>query len=355
MNPEHCWVYIVKGSSIINPTALIAQGSIEGLDSPADLPLLGAEQGDFIVLIGNRRGSKSFSPLVLWAKITSGNSAAWTWKPATPDPFPLVDVTVTKVDPQAPPRYTIRADGFGRQWTPWFFPLGRQKAVQTDTIGDLASLDGHVMLVLGDGEADLQLVIATYSVGGSPGESAYPVGPNPLPTGSADGNAMLFFWDDDKKQIAYRSIGSLSNLSERDRLYELFKIVTVTNPINDAPSPKGWVPRSYAFSVTSNESFKQLTGLHPTLVLYYDSRMEGDPARLEVGRYDAESGVWMVIEVPKARDRDRERYLVALTLSSETAPGLFEYPPRAEHFRLFLPQATADGSAPAAADSRNTE
>jgi hypothetical protein len=260
-------------------------------------------------------------------------------------------------------------EGYGTKWTPWIFPLGSPHGTQADILEDQTALDGHVVLVTGDTEASFQMAIANYSIGGSPGESGYPVGPNPLPSGSTDGNAMLFFWDNAKKKIAYRSLYPPSMPSTLELQYEQFRIVTVTNPINNAPPPDGYEPCSYAFSLTSSQSFELLLAgktlsdgsvtadLHPTLVLYYDDEITGDPSKLEIGRYDA--GKWQIIDAPGTKDRDLYRHLVALTLSSKTAPGLFRDSPTAEHFRLFLPQispaAGAHVAEAAAYSSQKTE
>jgi hypothetical protein len=340
ISDEHCWIYVVKGPSLDSPASLIAQGSIEGSPTPDALPLLGANLGDFVVLIGNTVDRTTFTPLVLWAKITSKKSSDWKWQPATPDDAPLVDVRVLAIDQQAPPRYTIQVEveGYGTEWKPWIFPLGRAIGSQATALGNLTALDGHVMLVSGDPTTRLQVAIANYSIGGSPGNSGYPVGPNPLPSGSTDGNAMLFFWDDDKERVDYSVIYPPAEPREVDLMYERYRIVTVTNLSNNAPLPQGYEPCSYAFSITSNETFAPLSALHPTLVLFYDNGIDGKRPQPAIGRYNPTSGSWELITEPKTTEADQNRKLVALSLNPKTAAGLFEETPKAEHFRLFVPQ-----------------
>jgi hypothetical protein len=362
MNDEHCWVYILKGSEIAKPTALIAQGVYEKLDqAPGGFPLLGAELGDFIVLIGNDLHAKTFTPLVLWARIISHDSTAWEWHPATPSSFPIVDVTVNQVVRQSPPRYSIQLDieGYGTRWMPWIFPLGEQQGRQDVRIDDQRALDGHVLLVASNGEIGPQLAIVNYSIGGSPGDSGFPVGPNPLPAGSADGNAMLFFWDDSKKKVDYGTLYPTRSSTEIDEMYERFRIVTVTNLSNEAPvvaADRGpdWTPCSYAFSLTSNESFAPLVDakserdLHPTLVLYYDQQTrEDDSDQLAIGRYNRDLGQWEILDADKIYE-DRDRYLIALLLNSSTAPNLFAGEGGAERYRIFMqPSSLLTRSLPA--------
>jgi hypothetical protein len=344
MNPEHCWVYIVKGSSITNPTALIAQGTYEDL---ADgFPLLGADQGDYVVLIGNEGEGATFKSLILWAKVT-GDGEPWSWQSATPVELPLVDVAVTAMDQHVPPHYTIRLDGFDSQWTAWTFPLGQHGGENSLRIENLSVLDGHVMLISNVG----QLTIASYSIGGSPGNSGDPGHTNPLPAGSAEGNAMLFFYDSTRNPLKYGPLYPPNSANPLSLYYEQFKIVTITNTINLAPpSSKSWSPCSYAFSVTSNIPFTKLDpgqeitdgvytiDLHPTLVLYYDDHtsMDGD-VELTISRYDRSSKEW---EIPDTRKTDTinnkpDRNLIALSLNKETAPGLYAESPEPEHYRLF--------------------
>jgi len=366
IKPEHCWVYVVKGESITEPTGLIAQGTLE--EPPEQFQLLGAEVGNFVVLVGNTGQGTSFQPLVLYAKIEE-DTRPWTWIDATPKTsaehdkaaaFPFVDITVTGRSPLVTdgkrlmtlPHYDIRVDGFDDTWNAVTFPLGLDRVERERDIKDLSALEGHVMLISTTNQ--LQITIASYSVGGSPSDSGFPGHPNPLPAGSAEGNAMLFFYDgtrgpiDPQTQYPDQEAGVLA------KHYEQFKIVTVTNPLNDAPPPGTWLPCSYAFSVTSNESFKTLvagqtvgevptTDLKPTLVLYYDDQNQDDMGdELTIGRYSTTSQTWDLITAAGTKHKPRKGHLISLALEdSTTAPGLFAEKPQAEHYRLFKKPAAS--------------
>jgi hypothetical protein len=337
IDPEHCWVYILKGEDIAHPTHLLAQGSLE--KAAGELILLGAEVGDMIVLIGNEKGTPA-QPLVLWSKITgaaAGLAAMGTWYDATPKPFPIVDVVATSTT--VTPPYSIELNGFDAgQWTAITFPLGQQ-LVQTGTRAtNLSVLDGHVLLISRDNQ-DTKIAISSYSVGGSPGNSGDPGHPNPLPAGSADGNAMIFFFDDPRGPLQYDQIystnGSASTVSRSDETFkdETFKIVTTTNLKIDTRQPTSWEPRSYTFSVASNHSFGDIVRLNPTLVLYYDEHTRDQPSnRLAIGRYDMPTHSWVEISTMDQQDE----FFAAASLTGETAPGLYNEPLKAEHYRLFL-------------------
>jgi hypothetical protein len=359
MKPEHCWVYVVKGTDIDKPTGFIAQGTIE--EPVEKFQLLGAEAGNFVVLVGNIGEGRSFQPLVLYTRIEP-DGQPWVWQDATPRrgegaAFPLVDVTVTCKEPLVNngdtitlPRYAIRVDGFDAHWSAVTFPLGENLVEHEQDIDDLSVLEGHVMLV--SKTSPCQIAIASYSIGGSPGESGFPGHPNPLPAGSAEGNAMLFFHDAERGPIDPKAQYSGRQPAVLAQHYEQFKIVTVTNPLNDAPPPgTSWLPCGYAFSVTSNMAFKtlvaggtigdgrtttQTTDLKPTLVLYYDKKTQEDEGGdLTIGRYSAKSQTWDLISVSGTQHKPRKGFLLSLALNPTTAPGLFAEAPQAEHYRLF--------------------
>ncbi|HET9221342.1 MAG TPA: hypothetical protein VFO07_02505, partial [Roseiflexaceae bacterium] len=201
VNPAHCWVYIVK-RSLTDPAGLIAQGSYE---QTGDFRLLGAAPGDFVALIGEERGEPG-RPLVLWAQIDDvarGGALMGEWRDATPEPFPIVHVKATS--PSTAPPFGVELPGLKRdEWDAFVFPLGREPRPANEPVGGLDVLDGHVMLV-SKGPGDKRLAIAGYAQGGSP-FSGYPGHPNPIPAGSADGNAMLFFYDDKAEPLSYKNL-----------------------------------------------------------------------------------------------------------------------------------------------------
>jgi hypothetical protein len=344
IDPEHCWVYIIKGDVGTNSARLLAQGSLE--KDGRELMLLGAEVGDLVVLIGNQKGSPSTS-LVLQSKITGVDTSTGmgvaimdTWYNATPTFFPIVDVTATSTS--VTPPYSIEISGFDTtKWTAITFPLGQQGKGEGTTVTDLSVLDGHVLLVSKDRE-DLKLAISNYSVGGSPGNSGDPGHPNPLPAGSADGNAMIFFFDEERGPLQYEQIygtnGNTTTVMRSSKTFndEAFKIVTTTNLRSDVPPPAGWEPRSYTFSVASNHTFADIVDLHPTLVLYYDveSKVNAE-GEMVIARYSGESEPhWVLLD--KTRDCS-ENYFAAVALEDDQAePGLFKRSPEPDHFRLFV-------------------
>lgn len=340
IDPEHAWVYVIKGESITNPTKLLAQGSLE--KAAGELILLGAEEGNLIVLIGNQNGNPS-QPLVLWSKIigvdTRGDTEVaimGTWNDVTPKSFPVADVTATSTT--VTPPYTIELSGFdATKWNTITFPLGQQERQTGATVTNLSVLDGHVLLFSEDSDR-LELAISSYSVGGSPGNSGDPGHPNPLPAGSADGNAMLFFFDEARGQLQYEKIypanGSPTAADRNAETFndEIFKIVTTTNLQSDTPPPVGWEPRSYTFSVASNHTFADVVRLNPTLVLYYDKHTcDQQYNRLVIARYEAPHS-WQ--EIPTI-DHQNEFFAAAL-LTNKTAPRLHDESPQAERYGLFL-------------------
>jgi hypothetical protein len=231
------------------------------------------------------------------------------------------------------------------------FPLGLDRVEHQQDIDELPVLEGHVMLV--SKTEPPQITIASYSIGGSPGDSGFTGHPNPLPAGSAEGNAMLFFYDAGRR-IDPKAWYSGQGPDALARHYEEFKIVTVTNLLNDAPPPGSWLPCGYAFSVTSNKSFKTLLAgqtldegeatadLKPTLVLFYDDKtLDDQPGDLTIGRYNAESQTWDLISTPGTQHKPRKGYLIALALNQTTATSLFAEQPRPEHYRLFRKAAAA--------------
>jgi len=196
-----------------------------------------------------------------------------------------------------------------------------------------------------------QFTIASYSIGGSPSDSGFPGHTNPLPAGSAEGNAMLFFHDETRTPLKYGPLYPPNSPNPLSLYYEQFKIVTTTNTINlDSPSSKDWSPCSYAFSVTSNIPFTKLdpgqeiadgvytVDLHPTLVLYYDDHTStGTDVELAIGRYDLSSKEWVIREAHESAtiNNKPERNLIAISLNKETAPGLYAANPEPEHYRIF--------------------
>jgi hypothetical protein len=215
-------------------------------------------------------------------------------------------------------------------WKTFTFPLGEEQRRVGTAIEGLTVLDGQVMLISARTERP-QIAIAHYSLGGSP-FSGYPAHPNPIPAGSSDGNAMLFFYDESDQNLDYNN-----NELPSGQTFDASKVVVTTNLQDSTPPPPNCEPRSYTFSVTSNRSFQELAQLHPTLILFYDLKTRANkPGKLLIARYDPDTqpASWHLLDNTEDREAD---HLTAISLMEDTtAPGLFADPPRPEHFRLFL-------------------
>jgi hypothetical protein len=332
----HCWVYVVKGS-LDQPTELLAQGSFE---RTGDFRLLGAAQGDIVVVIGDQQGQPG-RPIVLWAKIEAvadDNAVMGSWYDATPEPFPIVDVTATNAS-TAPP-FGVRVSGFDPEtWAATLFPLGRQPTPANAPVKNLDVLDGHILLV-SNGGSEPKLAIASYAQGGSP-FSGYPGHPNPIPAGSADGNAMVFFYDESDEKLSYKQIHLGAGKPPAGQPFTGSNIITTTNLENDTPSPDGWEPRSYTFSITAHSSLDKVAGLNPTIVLYFDEEtLQNTNGQLFIAGYNPQANRrWVRLDdsIVKAED-----YFVSASLLPNTAAqGLFEPAPQPVHFRLFLEPASS--------------
>lgn len=335
VDPGSCWVYVVKGS-LETPTGLIAQGSFE---RTGDFKLFGAEIDDFVVLIGGKRGAPA-EPIVLYAQIkpdTAGNPTIDSWKDATPESYPQIDVIATNADTVPP--FDVRITGFDAStWNAVLFPLGRKPLGANSPVNGLDVLDGHVMLISAREGATNKLAIACYAQGGSP-FSGYPAHPNPIPAGSADGNAMIFFFDASIQNFKYANIYPVAAEGPK---FNASKLITTTNLLNNTNPPAGWQPRSYTFSITNYGSLAEVEHMHPTLILYFDQdTLKDADGDLVIGRYDSTKGNWGQVKT----EIKPQEFIAAASLSDSTAHGLFQSPPVPEHYRLFLvPKSEASGN-----------
>ena len=296
VQPEHCWVYVVKGN-IEEPTQIIAQGSLDLRTDDGDFVLLGATDKDYVVLVGRDAGSGR--PAVKYCQLDGEHR----WVDATPDPFPMVDV---QPDPLPPgdPRATekeqqaqrdlrrrpigVEAIVTGAPHRKLIFPLGVPRG-QVQGHGEAIArveaydprhpdtLDGAVYVTWGVGET-LKLAIAPYSQGGGPETSGW-VHDNPTTAGSPEGNAMLFFTQDGRKNSAYSDLRVVTTV-----------IPGVPDQLPDLPSPDDSQARSYTFSLASNGALPR--ELNPTLILFYDAFPEQHEGDLRIYR-QADGGKWL--------------------------------------------------------------
>ncbi len=327
------WAYVLKGGlKRRTPRALIGQGSVGG---SGQLPeLFGLEAGDDVLLASRDQND---APMVVCGRVGSlhGDQASVAqWRDCTPHSLPALLVAATSTD--ARPPYTLTVDGAAAEQIT-LFPLGQRSdsgkhahVVGGNTASDLRVLDGHVLVR----DAQGGVVVAAYSVGGSP-SSGYPAHPNPIPAGSSDGNAMLFFYDTEQECLdAATAFQQRQAATQAERVH----IVVTTRVLNDVAPPAGHRPCSYSFGVASNMSFAELNGgnpaaLAPTLVLYYDQGAFGaGDGSLVVCRL--EQGGWAPIT--HAARQLEDKWFVAAPIDGENAPGLYEQPPRAEQYQLFM-------------------
>jgi hypothetical protein len=342
----HHWAYLYHEKDGV-PVKLLPQGSFERRRGQLVLRLLGAAPEDTIVLIGETEdGQVCVRKGVVGEYInptpTRGNSIAVTsldtkifssspFVDVIPGPYTPTPDAVNGLTAQLQVQVSQADEGYRA----WLFQLGSSEAlvVEENRFLPVADFDGHVVLRWDDGS----LLIYNYSQGGGPGESGFPVGPNPISAGSSDGNALLFFWDDNTKR---RKAGR----------YEKVRIVTTRLHGTPGGLPIDVVgPRSYTFSIASNWQFEQQ--LLPTLVMFFDKGRDAAAHGLTIYRYNGQA--WQAI----LTHPEPQSFLVATPLQSghnqdvrsETAPNLYDesqplahlqygdetLPLRVERYRVF--------------------
>jgi hypothetical protein len=322
---SHSWVYLLRMGTSDLPEQFIPQGSFESRSD--GFRLLGAKVGDRVLLCGSELG-KPGTPLNLWATISeiAGITAALDgWQDATPKAWPLIDVVPQGIGPMD--RYTLYLGAAApAPWQTLIFPVGAGGPIRGTSATNLRELDGHVVLI--STATGWEVAITSYSLGGSPA-SAFPAHPNPIPAGSPDGNAMLFFYDSGTGPSYAALYGNKP---------EAYLIVTSTN--HHAPTllplPSDAVARSYIFTVASNLPMNDLASYQPTLVLYYDKETrDSSTDTLQIERYDASEG-WVALS---GCEEPPDQFFVAAPLNAANAPLLYDGPQQFERYRLFLKRA----------------
>jgi hypothetical protein len=345
LQPEHCWVYVLKKGGEPAPKRLLAQGSLDRqVDEHFRLFGAEAEKGDDLVLIGN---DARWRDRVLRATITDTEylspgrrkiTGELNWQDVTPDPYPIITVQPEPVSWPVNGKVERAARLRVSAWNPdgtlstavrklYLFPLdevvsngaGKIPApIKLDNGGstpDPVGLDGHVFADLGG-----ELIIASYSQGGGP-PTGSPTGGTPITPGSAEGNLMVFFDD-------------LGEYPDYNKHHTRIRVVTTRWPGGTGGHPEQPAePRSYAYTLCANEALP--SEYLPTLILYYDRRAELQDGEAIIHRLDEKEGVWKQI----ISYRPSGGWYVAAPLNITTAPRLFDEPPaggvRAEHFRLY--------------------
>jgi len=341
INPEHCWVYILRHHNG-TPSRIIAQGTLDArLDQ--GFRLLGAEKGDDIVLIGNAIGNSGRHEIVQrgqiqameligdprrdrWQMGDKPYEAIIKWEQCDPNMvIPSVEILPQTVESHDDPttKIAVRVSGVHEdQVQITLFPLDQPQSIdlaEGKASTDPVPLDGHVLVSWGGPN---QLIIVNFSQGGGP-PTGSPVGATPMTAGSSEGNLMIFFADrGDYPQTHFSRI----------------RIVTTRLPgmeatIKDAELGVEVEARSYAFSLSSNEPLP--VEYLPTLVLAYDRRAELNDGEPFI--YRQQGGQWVRI----TSYRPANGSYVAAPLNQRTAPNLFVPNPdtdneRVEHYRLFF-------------------
>jgi hypothetical protein len=359
LDQRHCWIYVLVPVENDRSEMLIAQGSYE--IQPEGYRIIGARPGARLLLVGQLSGV----PKVCSRTIKSHSEGRITfeekiWCSVTPaHPLPLIAVSVVGSQTETP--YTLRVDvtpSDGRKWICTVFPLGQQGGIPA--IGKpggpyiahgIRYLDGHVLLSAPPAKSGHQpeIVIAHFSIGGSPG-AAFPAGPNPVPAGSSDGNAMVFFYDEAAAKLGTLGASGAQEAFEKgspsasdSHAASPLRIITTTNLLA-TPEASCQSARSYTFAVTTNmplpTGFLGKPLYYPTLVLYFDqdskrNSVTGVEEKGSLVIHRSVGGLWE--PVPAARQvEDGDRLLVATQLKPATDPGLFSVQPYPEYYRLFF-------------------
>jgi hypothetical protein len=363
---SHCWVYTIRGA-LDNPQSMIAHGVLDARAGSDGFQLLGAEQGDMIVLIADGyatqpKDGRAAQPIVLTGSLaapnTDGKFNVAGWRNSTPDSFPIVDVyPVGNYDPNNGYSLRVALDAGG--WRGWLFPLEGIEQItpahqlswmigatasdqsiagkQSDLKSTIATLDGHVLLTSG-GTTPALMTIAAYSIGGGP-QTINPPYTNPIPAGSSEGNALLFFYD---------AQGSVPMPDDA----EVPLVITTRNYGTPLLDP-ALEPRSYTFSLAANMALPD--DREATLVMFVDRDTANDTSVLELHRYTGGSHPWSQIPALYKKDLSlvaaplynasaRINHSPAPEVPPATAPGLIAHPLVAERYRLVARQESSSES-----------
>jgi len=300
------WLYILKqfGNQQL-PQQLIAQGKTGDVDRDNGFLLYGAAQDDAVLLISQVGGRVVVQRTTVQLPTAANQQqlVALPWQDVTPpdiDSSFFVDVIPRPIPilftPGTP---TMQADVYVQVETArkkpdqiQIYPAGYSSTDQatplawvSDQVGvtsidrKVPNLDGHVLLRWTNPSTPWEgLFIVSYSQGGGPNTSGG--GRLPITAGSADGNAMVFFRDNDPPL-------SKKPGSQPD---EGVRIVTTTLTVGQQVLSNGAEARSYVFSLASNTD---LSGFPATLVLYYDREATKRGGDLLIHRWDAANTKWV--------------------------------------------------------------
>jgi hypothetical protein len=346
---DSCWVYVLKGGGADqpNPERVIAQGTLESRSVDEGFRLLGADPGDTVVLIGS---DHSGNPLVYRGDIAAvgdGQAEAGVkqWRRATPGAFPAISVVPDAMEsPGKMARVSVRVDSAGGQLpdSVTLFPLGQVLPENAIALGapdrpawasaahEAPTLDGHVLLRWKDGT----LLISSFSQGGGPSSSS-PFPANPITAGSADGKALLFFYDE-TRAAAYAANPSayVSHTPQVD--YGDVKVVTTTVHGLPGDVPAGARGLTTPVGLAGNAALP--LSLAPTLVLYYDAPDERDLLAGDVRICRLIDGTWTAL--PTYLPAGYPFAVAPLTLETAGTLAAEGAMARVEYYRVFwLPRS----------------
>jgi len=279
---DNCWVYVLPSMDGGKaPARVIAQGTLEARSAEDGFQLLGAGQGDTIVLIGKDRHDQTaiFRGLIDVA-LADGQALASVaeWRDATPRAFPQIAVVPDRAEPeQKLARVSVRIDSPGAPPDQaWLFPLGQVAPADVIALGapdrrdwasaiqDVPTLDGHVLLRWRDGG----LLISSFSQGSGPTTTS-PFPANPITAGSSDGAAALYFYDAARAEAYAANPGAYATSKLPMSDYSGLKLITMVVHGLQGGMPADARGRSQVVSLASNAALPMR--IAPTLTLYYDS------------------------------------------------------------------------------------
>jgi hypothetical protein len=280
--PVRCWMYTMRPAGTGVKRRLVAQGTLDDRAALSASALLGAGDGDELVVICERPKHREQACMLasrLPLATDERELAEQFLEPQLPATPLVAVIPVRESDPAAPglephlPTVVVRVydgdGGDGGYQRVALFPSGEdERSLSMPRVGklwqsdpeELATLDGHVLLDYRD-EIGAARTVATFSQGGGPDSGTPHEPPTPPPdganvpitAGSSDGAVLLFFGE--------RPQGDTTD-------YRRVKVVTTALHGTPARETLPGIQRSQVFCVAANARLP--LGLDPTLVIVYE-------------------------------------------------------------------------------------
>jgi hypothetical protein len=336
----NCWVYLLKGAA--GTDRLIAQGTIGERDWSDGFRVLGAAEGDLILVISQvaddgAPGGSRLSVVCGPAAADLSDPARWSDRTPSPEQQPaFVDVFPApqyEAAGRAPSQVRVLVEGTEAAPEGAVYVAGKPGAALhfaptpvaypgvTEASGwisepvPIAQLDGHVLLRWA-GEPE-RLLVSSFSHGGGPGTQGG--GRVPITAGSAEGNAMLFFNDNrepvDSELNEAERVAQVALASARPALKgdEGVRIITTMIQGGQQRLAHGEEARSYIFSLACNRPLPLED--RATLVLYYDDGTRKSGGDLLIHRWSGRGWERLTTFAP-----DRQPYVAVPLHQGEAAP-----------------------------------